>query len=108
MALASAGNGTQTASISTEHTLATITSGDTAVLQVDASNMTSSDTLVLRAYIKVSSGGSSQIVYEESFSGVQSPPVLLSVPVPGLHEVKFTLEQTAGTGRDFDWEAVTL
>lgn len=96
-------NGTQAATISTEHTLATITAVGTFLLNVDTSNMVNGDVLELRAKKKVLTGGSAAIVMVASFSNVQADPVKISIPVVSLYSLAFTLKQTAGTGRNFDW-----
>lgn len=101
-------SGTQAATISTEHTLATITDISTYVLVVDCNAMAAGDTVKLRAKVKTLSGSTERLAYEETLSDVQASPVFLSVPIPTVHSVKFTLEQTAGTGRSFDWSVVAL
>ena len=97
-------DGSQTAVISTEHTLATITTSGSFVLGVDASNMALGDELVLRVKLKVRSTGTTRLAYEASYSHSQNEPVILSIPVASTNEVVFTLEQTSGTGRTFPWE----
>ena len=96
-------NGTQTATITTEHTLATITTVGTFLLNVDTSNMVNGDTVELRVKKKVLTGGSAVTVAIASFSNVQADPVKISVPIVSLYSFVGTLKQTAGTGRNFDW-----
>lgn len=97
-------DGSQTAVISTEHTLATITTSGSFVLGVDANNMALGDKLTLRVKLKVRSTGTTRLAYEASYANVQAEPVILSIPVASTNEIVFTLEQTAGTGRAFPWE----
>lgn len=101
-------NGEQTATISTEHTLQTITAAGTYVLMVDTNNMALGDKLVLKAKVKVRSTGTTRLMQEAWFVHVQGEPVKVSVPVASTNELVFTLEQTAGTGRAFPWEVVQL
>lgn len=101
-------SGSQTATIDTEHTLATVASAGTYVLAVDLSNMADGDTVVLRAATKVTSAGTSRQLYSASFAGVQADPHVHSIPVPAPHEVVFTLEQDGGTGRTFPWAVYSL
>lgn len=96
-------NGTQTATVTTEHTLATITTVGTFLLNVDTSNMVNGDVLELRAKKKVLTGGSAAVVAISSFSNVQADPVKISIPFVSLYSLAFTLKQTAGTSRNFDW-----
>lgn len=105
-------NGSQTATVTTEHTLQTITDAGVYVLRVDTALMAVDDRVVLRA--KTESRTSESVVlllYEAAFSGVQievlkdSPPVA----VPASGQVVFTLEQSHGaTGRVFEWSIIDL
>jgi hypothetical protein len=97
---------TQTAVIDTEHTLGTdptLTDG-TLVLMVDMTNMADGDVTILRFYEKVTGTGDTQMpMILGTVAGVQTNLLWFSVPVLSLFGAKFTLEQTDGTGRDFDW-----
>lgn len=101
-------DGSQTATISTEHTLATITADGTYQLQVDCNAMALGDITELRAKLKVRSTGTTRLLYVHRLAHVQSPPVVVTVPVASTNELVFTLTQTAGTGRAFPWEIVQL
>ena len=97
-------NGSQTAVISTEHTLGTITTSGTFVIGIDTNAMVLADKLTIRVKLKVRSTGTTRLAYEASYSHVQNEKVIVSIPVVSTNEVVFTLEQTAGTGRAFPWE----
>ena len=101
-------DGSQTAVISTEHTLGTITTAGSFVLMVDTSAMALGDKLTLRAKTKVRSVGTTRLAYTANYAQVQGDPVKLSLPIASTNEVIFTLEQTAGTGRAYNWEIVGL
>lgn len=101
-------NGSQSATISTEHTLQTIADAGSYVLQVDCNAMALGDKLTLRAKLKVRPTGVTRLAYEAHYAHVQGEPVKISVPVASINELVFTLEQTAGTGRAFPWEIVQL
>lgn len=101
-------SGTQTATISTEHTLATDTANHTYVLVVDTANMVLNDVLELRLYTKVLSGGAERLAYSTVYSQVQGLPAVYSPPVPADISCKATLKQTAGTGRSYDWKLLAL
>jgi hypothetical protein len=105
---ASNSDGSQTAVISTEHTLGTITSAGTYQLQVDLSNLANKDTVVLKTKLKVRSTGTTRLIYEDSYTHAQSSLVAVTIPVAATNEVVYTLTQTAGTGRAFPWEIVQL
>lgn len=107
MAVSIKDSGSQTAVISTEHTLATITDAGVYQLYVDTSNMQSGDDLVLRVYGKNTSGDAEVLIYQGLFSDEQETPLLVSPIVISPHYFKVTLEQTGGTGRDFNWSIYT-
>lgn len=101
-------SGTQSATISTEHTLTTQTGGGTFVLVVDMNALVGGDTVELRIYTKCLSGGTERLAYYRLFANVQATPMKFSVPVPANISFKATLKQTAGTGRSFPWSVLTL
>jgi hypothetical protein len=100
--------GSQTAVISTEHTLATITTAGTYILWVNTTNMVKGDRLTLRAKVKMRSGSTSTLAYIGRFANAQGVPAKVSIPVDTPFEVVFTLQQTAGTGRSFEWSVHSL
>lgn len=97
--------GTQTATVSTEHTL-NATSPETthAVVQVfvDLGNMAQDDDLELRVKEKVKSGGTQRLVFFATYADAQSE-AFVSPPLQLKNGWDVTLKQTAGTGRNFDW-----
>ena len=104
MAVSENTGGTQTATVTTEHTLATITAAGTYQLVVDTTNMVFGDTLELRVKVKARSASSSLEVFYASYSGAQGTDVIkLSPPMPAPFEFIATLKQTVGTGRAFIW-----
>ena len=103
MAMTVLGSGTQTATISTEHTLDTDTSGVATVLAVDLGNLAAGDIVELRLYTKILTGSTERLAYFAVYANVQGCPNVYSVPVPADISVKATLKQTAGTGRAFAW-----
>jgi hypothetical protein len=102
-------SGTQNAVLHTEHTLgAALTDPEVYVLAVNLSNMQAGDTTILRVKPKVRSGGAAALAFEQSFSGEQSEAVAYSEPVPSAHSCTFTLEQTDGTGRSYEWSVLKV
>lgn len=101
-------DGSQTAVISTEHPLTTQTTANTYVILVDTVNMVNGDKLILRVKTKVRSTGTTRLAYSAAYSHTQADLVKISIPVPSVNEIVFTLEQTAGTGKAFPWEVVSL
>lgn len=108
MALAVVSSGTQTATLATEHTLATSTTGKTYVLVVDTVNLVNGETLELKLYTIVLSAGTERLAYYATYTHLQGEPVKYSVPVPANISLKATLEQNGGTGRAFPWSLLSL
>lgn len=101
-------DGSQTATVTTEHTLATVTTAGTFQLMVDTVNMAAGDVLELRIKRPTRAGGTAQTMFYVMYAGVQptedvqkvSVPVVMSAAVGSLI---FTLKQTLGTGRVYPW-----
>jgi hypothetical protein len=106
MALSVESSGSQTATISTEHTLATITAANVFNLALDVANMTggtSFDILIVREYGKARSSDSERLLGEYTLAGVQGQALFETVPRVSPHYLKYTIQQTQGTGRAFPW-----
>lgn len=109
MTVASNQSGSQTATISTEHSLGSaITAAGVYVLVVDTNAMVNGDILELRIKTKAKSGSTSRLAYVATYAHIQSDPNKYSVPVPIDTDFVCTLKQTAGTGRVFDWNILSL
>lgn len=112
MAVTAHASGTQTAVINTEHFLSSPNVAGTFTLHVDANAMASGDTLELRVYQMVLTGGTQRVVYVATYTGAQSADDLIKVSVPISNELtdanslRFSLKQTAGTGRAFPWKVL--
>lgn len=108
MAVVVESSGTQAAVIGTEHTLASPTTTKTRQLVVDLSNLANGDVVELRIKRKVLSTGTERTWQAAIFAHAQPAPAVLSVPCPSPYGATFTLKQSAGTGRNFDWSVETL
>lgn len=111
MAVISEGTATQTAVIGTEHVLVALTGAKTYMLLVDATPMlggVTPDIVVLRVKAKVLTAGAEVLAYEQSFVGLQGSKLKVSIPIPSLFSVSFTLTQTQGTGRAYPWLVVSV
>lgn len=108
-------SGTQTATISTEHTLLDTTADEGFIFDaaIDLGNMVAGDTVEIRVYAKLLTGGTLRRVYYAIFTGTQDDEpnqksLIIYVPAMTVaKEWKMTLKQTAGTGRNFDWTVYT-
>lgn len=111
MSLTITASGTQSATVTTEHTLTTLTGAKTFTLHVDCNAMShgsgTADELELRIKANVLSAGTERVVYMATFVGAQDIPIKVSLPVPVPQTATVTLKQTAGTGRSFPWAITT-
>lgn len=106
MAVAVKTSGSQTATVGTEHDLATITDAGVYVLVVDVNAMlggTTPDLLILRAYGKARSSDTERLLKAWSMIGVQSEKLFYSPPIVSPHHLRLTLDQDTGTSRSFPW-----
>jgi len=102
-------DGSQTATISTEHTLFTFASGHKSrILKIDGANLAASETVVLRVYSPVRTGGTIRLIKAVPFTGVLAEPNCQLPPLDTYPTGYATLQQQNGTGRVFEWEVVTL
>jgi len=101
--------GTHTPSgLDTEETLTTQTDAEVYILVVNLTNMASGDTTILRIKPKVLTGGAAALAFSQSFTGAQTEVVVYSEPIASAHSVAFTLEQTDGTARAYEWAVVKV
>ena len=106
MALSVTDSGSQTATVTTEHTLSTQTGANVFQLAVDVNAMvggTTPDILEIREYGKARSSDTERLMKVYSLVGVQSQALFQTVPRISPHHIKYTLKQTQGTGRAFPW-----
>ena len=110
MALSSKANGSQTATLTTEHTLATVTDAGVYVLHVDIANLTGAEIVTLRLKTRARTSDTTRIAYEVDLdaSAAAGEPIAISPPIASLHELIVTLEQNGGTGRAFPWNLIQL
>ena len=79
----------------------------TAMLLVNVDNMDVGDSISIRTYIRMKSGGGWILVDADTYADADGGLVdglLADEGVPASpYGARFTLEQTAGTNRDYDW-----
>lgn len=93
----------------TEQTLGSaITSNKVLVLGVDTGAMVNGDTIELRIYTKILSGGTERLAYYASYSHAQGEPNKYSIPVPADVSWKATIKRTAGSDRSYPWSQLSL
>jgi len=112
MAVTAFALGTQTAVINTEHFLTNVNKAGVYTFHVDLVNMASGDTLELRIYQMILTGGTARVVYEQTFTGAALADSTIAISYPISNELtdtnslRFSLKQTAGTGKDYPWKVL--
>lgn len=86
-----------------------VTSGKTAILELDLHNMAAGDVAELYCYTKVAgSGGTARVLWMISWANQQGDPHYQSIPVPAPYSVEFKMKQPTGTGRSIDFCLYTI
>lgn len=102
-------SGTQSATLDTEHTLsgAAITTNKFFELYVDLGNMALGDKTLIRVYYKCLTGGTERLFALIPIDHAPTEKFARSGAIASDISVKFTLEQTDGTGRDYAWKVLS-
>jgi len=80
---------------------------DPKIVQIDFTNQTAGETVVIREYYRIKSGGGLVKKDEVTFAGAQDPDLKDVVLEPNRFGVQVTIQRTViGTDRAYDWEAV--
>ena len=106
MAVAVNTSGSQTCTISTEHTLATITTAGVYQLALDLNAMadgTTPDILTVYVYGKARSSDTERLSESYEFIGAQGKPLWRSAPELSPHSYRVSIKQSQGTGRAIPW-----
>ena len=101
-------NGTQSATVTTEHTLTTQTGNKFYMAYVDLTNMAAGDIVEIRVSLIIKSAGSHILYYLGTYSGVQGNPLVYIPTLPSDISWKLTLKQTTGTSRNYDWRVLEV
>jgi len=87
----------------TEQTVVEVSTLGTLEGYIDLSNMQAGDSVTIREYVKLKSDGAYRLYESATYTDAQSKPALHIVKLPTKYGIKVTLEQTAGTYRDYDY-----
>lgn len=104
----SAMHDTQAGTVGTEQALGTAGSAGVYVFALDTHNLVDTDAVTVRIKTKAIHDGTSRVAYVAEYSHVQAEPNKHSAPIKSDTELIITLEQTAGTNRDFDWNLLKV
>jgi hypothetical protein len=114
MAVTAAASGTQTATVGTEHTLASIATAGVFVFVVDMNAMAALDVVELRIKQMVLTAGTARVLAFTAFYGAQPTEDVQkqSIAVPNeltdAGALVFTLKQMFGTGRAYPWKVLKI
>jgi len=75
-------------------------------VKLDFTDHTVTETVVLRTYYRLRAGGLAILQDTVTYAGVVSPELVNINLEPNRFGVQVTMEKTAGTNRDYDWEAL--
>lgn len=112
MTVTAQGTGSQTATLTTEHTLLDVAVAGTFQLFVDKVNMSAGDILELRVYQIILTGGTRRVADVGRFADAQATDDMIARSIPISNELtdagalRFTLKQTVGTGRAYPWKVL--
>jgi len=76
------------------------------LIQLDFTNQTAAETVVVREYYRIKTGGALVKTDETTFIGVQDPLLKSILLKDNRFGVKVTIERTAGGAKDYDYEAI--
>ncbi len=102
----------QTFTLGTEFVLTEVAVAGTFTLHVDTNTMAAVDVTELRVYQMVLTAGTRRVAYSAGYSDAQPTDDQIKISVPISNELtdagslRFTLKQTAGTGRAFPWKVL--
>ncbi len=100
-------SGSQSATITTEHVLATVTDAGVYLLSIDVNAMTGGatpDILEVKTYGKARSSDTERLIETYTLLGIQTTARLFQTFARiSPHHYKVTITQTQGTGRTFPW-----
>ena len=74
-------------------------------VKIDFTDHTATETVVLRTYYRIAAGGGWLQDDEVEYVGIPTVPLINVELLPTRFGIRVTLEKTAGTNRDYLWEA---
>lgn len=102
-------SGTQAATVTTEHTLATIATAKPFQLVVDISALAAGEYVEIKVKRKTLNGGTTRSAYSRILSWLDAgvDPMVVTPPILSTQEYVATLKQLNGTSRSFPWAVET-
>lgn len=102
-------SGTQTATLTTEHSLTTTTTAGVFVLSVNLTNLLNGETVRIRVKTKTLTGDTAEPIWDVTYTNNQgATPIVQTPPLLSMFSYEATLRQDGGTGRNFPWSVVQV
>jgi len=76
------------------------------IVLIDFTNHTAGETVVVKSYYRIKSGGGWIENTLDTYAGLQSPELIHLALKDTRYGIKVTAEKTAGGNQDYDWEVV--
>lgn len=96
-------SGTQTATLTTEHRLATVTDPGCYGLQIDVNALVDGETLEIFVYGIVLAAGTERQIDHFLIENATSDKIKYTLFYVSPISIGFAIKQTGGTGRSFPW-----
>jgi len=92
--------------LDSETTVVEVTPGKPAYLEgyIDASALASGDTIEIKWYVMIQSGGEYKLIHKETYNGPLDNPLIYIITAPAKYGLKISITQTAGTLRSFPYQ----
>ena len=74
------------------------------IVHIDFTNQTAAETVVIREYYRIKSGGDPRLNVETSYAGVQDPVLVTHTLKDNRFGVLVSIEKTGGANKDYDFE----
>lgn len=102
-------SGTLTSTVTTEQTLATITSSKTLYPVIDCNNLTAGNYVIIRVKTKALSGGTTRTIYVKVYNWLAAGvcPDLDMPPLISDQEYVITLQHSTATSTAFPWKVLS-
>lgn len=94
--------------LDTEEDITTITDAGVYQLNLRLGELADDETVDVKAYLKVQSAATEDQVWAASVRGDQGDRALLSLPLMSAHSIRFSLEQSGGSVRDYVWSVFNV
>lgn len=109
MALSTVGSGTQSCTVTTEHTLDTETTAGTYLAEFNLTNAVNGDAFRIRVYNKVLTGDTAEVIFDCMYANDQGANCIITTPPwVSMFSTSISITQTTGTSRNVPWSLILI